>query len=505
MNPRRRALAFVFVLICQVVLFAGAIAEEIRFVDGRVIDGRFISVSKDNVVIAIKGTSITIPRNQVMPPGDDLLTKARSCLEEQDYEMASSLCQQFLLWYPDDADAKALSISIKKVESSLAEAKEALRRNELEKASSLCREVLRLSPRSSEANELLRQISGKTQGEKALKELQELIAIRKGFLHQRRDSALVALFLDTEDPNDELPRGFALYQCYSIDSGGTSGSERVPLRVAWTRFEEFVGFTPQKRIEIDAGPPYEAFKQTVILKPGEVANLGHIVLRKVKAEGTAKITGVIKGDTGDVLQGATVTCNKGTATVGPDGRYTFEGFGLEIVNIKASKPGYFGRSATVSIRNMDQRVINQDLRLYLPRRVKFRYAISPEGANHVVGQDVETGTLKFVIDSEIFKLYDKHLPGEKFNEFAKQTRLHFSMWTGKLTLDNSIAPIFYNSALQGASFDSIKQIGPMDVNDQHCPQLYPGAIILINGGRISKHVVKILFEEIEIIKPKENR
>src|SRR6056297_3070385 len=95
--------------------------------------------------------------------------------------------------------------------------------------------------------------------------------------------AVVAMYLDTEDPGDQLKQVNVKYRW-----AGSSGSRPIRLRRPWATLELIVPRkTGERRIELDPGPPFKTKSIPVELTPGEVFNLGRVVLEKDEAVATA--------------------------------------------------------------------------------------------------------------------------------------------------------------------------------------------------------------------------
>jgi hypothetical protein len=316
----------------------------------------------------------------------------------------------------------------------------------------------------------------------------------------QKDKVLVALYLDTEEPDDSLAK--AEYRCYSADRGGYSGIKSVPFRTPWFTWERVWTNDFKKKIVIDPGPPYKNATIIVNLIPGEVTNLGRIVLEKVKAEGTASISGIVKDETGKLLEGVIVSSNRGDTVTDSNGYYRNDGFGLEVCSLEVTKKGYVPNNAEISIRNMDKRIIRQDFILSFPRRVKFRYTISPEEKDDFNAPDATSGTAEFLVDKKYFRIPVDRIQNDDFRTFVDKTYLNFRLNGGKLTLDNSYAPVFYKRLSSSwTEFGAVRGVGPLNYNAQRCPEIQKSDIILINGGKVSNYTVKILFEDIEPVVP----
>ncbi len=338
----------------------------------------------------------------------------------------------------------------------------------------------------------------------ALEQLDAVIELEleKEAKNPRKDRVLVALYLDTKERS--TPPEKAEYRCYNRAHrrGGYSGIKRIPYGVPWTVWERMRSNDSKKEIVIDPGPPYKNFTKIITLLPGEVTNLGRIVLEKVKAKGTASICGTVKDENGRPLEGVEVTSKKGVVTTDAEGFYRIDGVGLEVCNLETAKEGYIPNNRKVSIRNMDKRIIKQDFVSSFPRKVRFRYVISPQEKDDFNSPEATSGTVEFFVDEKRFPLVFDQIKDEDFRQFIDKVRLSFRINRNELTLDNRYAPIFYKRYhLSSEEFETINSVGTLDYNRQHCPVLQEGDIILINGGEISNYTVKILFEEIQRIVP----
>ncbi len=337
----------------------------------------------------------------------------------------------------------------------------------------------------------------------ALKQLDAVIEweLNKENKGLQEDKVLVALYLDTEEIEGSTRK--AEYRCYSLGGGGYSGIRRIPYGTTWLIWERVRTNDFKKMIVIDPGPPYKNVTEIVNLIPGEVTNLGRIVLEKVEAEGTASISGTIKDEDGEPLEGVEVSSAKGSTATNSEGYYRIDGFGLEVVDLKVTKNGYMPGKAKVSIRDMDRRIIEQDFALSFPRKVGLRYMISPGETDDFNSPQASGGTATFFIDKKYFPIPADQIKNNDFRRFINKVHLNFRVHHGKLTLDNSYAPIFYERLRSSFSkeFESINSVGHLNHGSQRCPAIEEGDIILINGGKVSDYTVKILFEEIQRIVP----
>jgi len=338
----------------------------------------------------------------------------------------------------------------------------------------------------------------------ALKQLETVIKweLEEENKRPQKNRVLVAIFLDTEESKNSMAE--AEYRCYSRapGRGGYSGIKRIPYRVPWVTWERLRSNDLRKEIVIDPGPPYKNFTKIVTLIPGEVTNLGRIVLGKVKAKGSASICGTIKDENGEPLKGVEVSSKKGVVATNAEGFYRIDGFGLEVCNLKTEKEGYIPNNTKVSIRNMDKRIIKQDFVLSLARKVRFRYVISPKEKDDFNCPEATDGTVEFLIDKKLFRIPTDEIENEDFRRFINKAGLSFRVSDNRLTLGNFYAPIFYERLrLSSEEFEAISSVGTLDYNSQHCPAIQKGDMILINGGQISNYTLKILFEEMQRILP----
>ena len=303
----------------------------------------------------------------------------------------------------------------------------------------------------------------------------------------------IAVYLDTEDPH----AGNAVdYRCYYSGSG-YNGTKSVPLRRAFVQLERRPG---ERRIELDPGPPYKVVIRDVTFKPGEIVNLGRIMLEKQEYEGTASIQGIVKDSIGNPIQGAKITAGEREVVSDAKGGYRLDGFELEKVLIQAEAKGFRGRSAKVSIRYMRNREIKQDLMMFRPRRVKLRYVISEKGDNSFAGPAVQKGSVDIVVDSLQTKFSDYHYSSESFQEFVADSGLYLQFGYG-MRLGGRRGPILFQES--AVDFDSVKSVGQIDMHQQSCPLLEEGGLVLIRGFndthlKVAPFCVKVLVEEISL-------
>jgi hypothetical protein len=320
---------------------------------------------------------------------------------------------------------------------------------------------------------------------------------------QQEDEALVALYLDTEEIGDSMKTAeYRCYSLYSVGRGGYSGIKTIPFGAPWSTWEWIRSNDFKREIVINPGPPYKNFTKVINLMPGEVTNLGYIVLEKVEAEESASISGTIKDENGKLLEGAEVSSAKGIAVTDSQGYYHIDGFGLDVYDLTAVKNGYISGGMKVSIRDMNSHVIEKDFVLSFPRKIQLSYVISPKETNDFNAPDAFAGTVAFSVDKTFLPFPVEQIESSDFRQFINKVNLNIRLTDGKLTLSNSYAPIFYERLRSDyVDFEAIRSVESLDYNAQHCPPIEEGDIILIDGGKISDYVVKILFEEIQPVLP----
>ena len=314
------------------------------------------------------------------------------------------------------------------------------------------------------------------------------------------DRVLVALYLDTADSKDTT--AIAEYRCYNYGGSGYSGINRVPFGTPWTRWEKVSSNRFKKEIVIDPGPPYKKVKRIVTLIPGEVTNLGRIVLEKVEADGTASIAGTIRDVNGKPLEGTTVSSSKGLVTTDAEGSYCIEGLGLEVCELNVNKEGYIPSSAKVSIRNMDKRIISQDFVLSGKQKIRLRYVISSLEKDDFNSPEAVEGTMEFLVDKYFMSLVVERVQDEDFAKFVDKIGLCFMVDNGKLIFRNYRAPIFFKRYRSSSEeFETICSVGTLGYKSHLFSPFQEGDIFLMNGGQVSDYTLKILFEEVQQILP----
>lgn len=334
-------------------------------------------------------------------------------------------------------------------------------------------------------------------------------------LKLRRTSGrtFIVLYLDTENSRGSIPKSVDYEIQYSGNAVSPIGKP-IPLRKASIIT---ASPDPEAKLELDPGPPYEIMKIDAGTKEGKVTNLGRIVLKKTKANGTASIYGTVRDFAGNPIPNAEVAAGTKTAVSDQNGNYKIDGFGLEVVSLKASKNGHSGKAVKVAIRNMDTREIKQDLAVIRPHRVRFRYAISGTKDDSFVGSDVETGTAEVVVDSRRNDIIrDASMP-ENFARVFLPNSLELNFRFGELRFFMGGSWAYaqmsqrFQVAAPGVEFDSIKEGNSSWIantsSSQKCPSLHEGNIVIIRNhskkgtrGNITEETrfVKVLIEELSV-------
>lgn len=337
---------------------------------------------------------------------------------------------------------------------------------------------------------------------KIQKQLDEIISQTEKKL--KPDQAAFVIYIDAEEPL-QIPKQTRIeYKCFH-GGGGYSGSRSVPFRQAAAQIETMRNSSDDglRRIEIDPGPPYEAFSIAGELEPGKVTNLGRVFLKEVIASGTVAIQGIVTSEDGNPVKDAIVTGGKLSVKSDADGRYIMEGFGLENVQLKVSKGILFGEpdfTTKVPIRNTDERMITKNLKLLHPKQMKLKYVISATDSESVVGPESESGTIAMALNSAWSPPLKEKSRG-RFHTFV--TEFGGNIWFSgdAWRIRNFMAPMYYGEASAGKSFESIDRVNETDAKSQFCPPLKEGKVILIRGFSkvgtkgVSQYCAKILVEE----------
>ncbi len=317
----------------------------------------------------------------------------------------------------------------------------------------------------------------------------------------RGDSAAIVMYLDTALGEPPIPEGTAEYRCYR--GGGYSGIQEVPVGTPWMRFETVRQRDDGvRRLVIDPGPPYAAINQGVTLIPGEVTNLGRIVLRRIRTDKTVGLSGYVRDSHQDPIEGVLVSAGARRTHTDADGFYRLDGFGLEEVNLTARKKGFVNGGSRLAIRDTNKTEIPIDISLFRPRRLKISYVIGTERSDSFEGPGVETGSIERIVDSPRIPLDETIHASKSFQRFAREAHLYLGVSEGRLTLSHSHGPIFYQQAEANVRFEDIRDAGDASMNAQRCPPLTEGAVIVMRGysdespHAVSPFCVKLLVEEL---------
>ncbi len=219
---------------------------------------------------------------------------------------------------------------------------------------------------------------------------------------------------------------------------------------------------------------------------------------------TTSVSGTIRDENGDPLGRVKVSSLKGIVFTNAEGIYRIDGFGLEICELVASKDGYIPCRVRVPIQDLNDRTTKQDLVLSFRRKLRFRYMISPEGRDDFSDPDAANGVEEFLVDEEYRAISPNQINNDSFKEFVDVARLGFRVNEDKLTLHNFDPPIFYKSLPSSSEeFEAISSVGAASPRSWVCPPIQQGDIILIDAVKASGYTLKILFEQVQTLKPSE--
>jgi hypothetical protein len=218
---------------------------------------------------------------------------------------------------------------------------------------------------------------------------------------------------------------------------------------------------------------------------------------------TASVSGTIRDENGDPLEGVRVSSIKGIVFTNAEGIYRIDGFGLEVCELVASNDGYIPYRVEVPIRDVNEPITKQDLVLSFPRKIRFRYVISPEGKDDFGDPNATDGTAEFLVE-KYFPIPPDEIKNRDFKDFVEGAFLSFRVNDDKLTLYNFNPPIFYESLPSSSEeFEAISSVRAGSFKTQVCPPIQKGDIILIDGVKASGYTLKILFEQVQTLKPSE--
>lgn len=292
------------------------------------------------------------------------------------------------------------------------------------------------------------------------------------------DGAIVAMYVDTEEPEDSIA-GRIEYR--HLQGRYSSGVRRSPFRKAWTDFVEVrdIANGAKHRITLDAGPPYEIYEREFEVSKGEVVNLGRIVLKKIKENGTSSIFGKVIGADRKPLRDVEVSAGPGKTRTDENGEYKIDGLRMGTVPIEFSKDGYLKVEQSLPIRKASSREIN--LVLFRPASVKLKYVISGENSNSFVGPDVESGEVEMTVNSELMDLSECRFSSRAFTDFAHDTGMRLRS-NGSLAISFFRNPVYSEILKTSVPFDSITEVEDFSHASSHVP-LKQGSTVLLRGYR----------------------
>jgi hypothetical protein len=328
--------------------------------------------------------------------------------------------------------------------------------------------------------------------------------------HSSYPLAIIAFYADTEEPGDRVSGKSVRYWLYDRRGAGYYWHDpRVPFREAYASIAT-VNSNPAdglwRRVKLDPGPPYEPFEKEVELKADEAVDLGRVVFKKVKADGTADIHGMVRDRQGNPMPDIKVSAGNKQTVTDRDGSWRLTGFGLEIVNLKAEKKGCFGGEATVEIRNMDNREIQQDLQLFKPLHLVLRYVVSAPKSDSFTGKGVAQGTLKLTLDQQAMMLRNVKMPSSSLREFVEKTNLHLYLYpkSGELRFSASYGSVGYQGFGPETPFDAVEKADEAGFRKGTSPALEKGHTVVVRGfeslqeikSAVSEYCVKFFVEEL---------
>jgi Carboxypeptidase regulatory-like domain len=336
-----------------------------------------------------------------------------------------------------------------------------------------------------------------------LEQLDEVIKweLSKDKESPQKDKVLVALYLDDNGRTKDSTQK-AEYRCYNPEGGSYSGIKEISYGSPWTTWERLRTNQFKKKIVIDPGPPYKTITKLVTLIPGQVTNLGRIKLEKVRAWGTASVSGTVKTEDGVLLEGAKLSFEDNSVTTDSQGRYTVSELKLGDYDLQVSKKGYIPGKAKVSIRNMENRNIGKDITLSYPRKVSVRYMITPGSINDFSDSRSSDGTMTLLIDKGYLPISIRQIKNDDFRKFIDKMGLSFRINNGKLTLRNNYSSIFCELIpASPEKFEEITTVEPLDRILFEYSDMQEGDILLMDGGDRSDYKLKLLFEKITPVLP----
>lgn len=311
----------------------------------------------------------------------------------------------------------------------------------------------------------------------------------------------VVVYADTEDPADNVEGLQVMVYGKLTEPRGSTTYRLFPFREAYARRYDVAVY----HMCFKPDPPYEDVSLDITVKEGEVTNLGRVVFKKAKAEGSASLRGTVTDMYGKPMPGVLVSAGKKKTETAGDGSYRMDGFGLEKIHVQASKEGYFGRREEVSIRNMDNREIQQDLQLFRPCAVVLRYAVSARESESFSGLDIERGELTLTLDAVHTKLWRQKMPSPRFQEFVDKMGATLVLEDGRLRFEGGI--VIYQEIAPDTLFDTIERAPEYQQRSNRiprCPLLAQGDAVVIRGfskavfadRMATDYCVKVLVEKL---------
>ena len=255
---------------------------------------------------------------------------------------------------------------------------------------------------------------------------------------------------------------------------------------------------PDRKLVLDAGPPYVPIEIPFQLVAGSSTNLGRVVLRKSQAKNPVRVAGTVRDMQGKPIEGVKVSAGTKSVETDKEGFYEIDGFGLEEVQLKAEKPGHKSESKMIVIRDDRKRTERRDFVLAPPLKIKFRYVVSPKRSDSLSGDGIEEGVWEGFASSDGVELASSVLT-PRMKEFCEQTGLSISVQEAQISFKKRHAFVFFKLPNENLSFNQIMKAGSADTNSQRSPSLVQGSKIIILGFRpwdlekskVSEYCVKV--------------
>lgn len=337
---------------------------------------------------------------------------------------------------------------------------------------------------------------------KALAQLDSAVEQQLSSKPPRKNQVLAAVYLDDNDQiNDYRKR--AEYRCYFIHSGQIGGFTGgvIPYNAPWTGMLYTHNNEFERKIVIDAGPQYEYITKDVTLEPGQVTNLGYVKLEKVSEKPIASIHGVVKGEDGQLLEGAKVSSLTNHAVTDSDGSYSIDVFRVGECRLKATKSGYVSSGRLAKIKNTGDR-IDRDITLPVPRDVTIRYMIVPREIDDFNSPKATGGTISVLVNEVSTSLLKRQVKSEDLKKFIDETNLRFDFRSGNFVLRTGYSSVLTELIQRtGEKFEDITSVGELERSKSRYADMKQGNILLLDGTKQSGYKVKILFEKINKVMP----